>query len=293
MNYQIKSDELRVTVSTKGGEFVSIKDIAGTEYLWQGDPNYWAGQSPICFPIVGSLRKKTASIGNGKTCTMERHGVVKGQEFTVVEDTDDAVVLAFCSNQETLNRYPFKFELQVRYQVSGKTLTTTFTVWNHDQEPMPYQIGGHPAFNCPIGDDGKFEDYVVEFAQEETLTVPFPVIETGLLNVKKRTKLLDHSNILKMDHSLFLVDALFFDKLKSRKVSLKNPESGRGLSMDFHEFQNFVIWSTRTGAPFVALEPWNGLSTCSDEDDIFEHKRGITILAPGESKSHSYTITIL
>ena len=27
--------------------------------------------------------------------------------------------------------------------------------------------------------------------------------------------------------------------------------------------------------PFIALEPWTGLSTCSDEGDVFEEKRNI------------------
>ena len=77
MDYVIKSGELTVGVTTKGGQFTSMKDQNGVEYVWQADPAYWANQTPLCFPIVGSLRNKTATIGNGKTATMERHGVVR------------------------------------------------------------------------------------------------------------------------------------------------------------------------------------------------------------------------
>ena len=44
---------------------------------------------------------------------------------------------------------------------------------------------------------------------------------------------------------------------------------------------------------FVALEPWSGTSTCSDEDDVFEHKRGVRFLEPGEHETLSFVIEIL
>ena len=53
------------------------------------------------------------------------------------------------------------------------------------------------------------------------------------------------------------------------------------------------MWSAANNAPFVALEPWNGLTTCNDEDDVFEHKHDIVTLQPGESHSYSFTVTIL
>lgn len=41
---------------------------------------------------------------------------------------------------------------------------------------------------------------------------------------------------------------------------------------------------------------WNlgvELSTCSDEDDVFEHKRGVRFLEPGEHETLSFVIEIL
>ena len=46
---------------------------------------------------------------------------------------------------------------------------------------MPYFIGGHPGFNCPLLDDEVYEDYYLEFEKEETCSVPRPFPETGCL----------------------------------------------------------------------------------------------------------------
>ena len=293
MDYVIKSGELTVGVTTKGGQFTSMKDQNGVEYVWQADPAYWANQTPLCFPIVGSLRNKTATIGNGKTATMERHGVVRNMEFSPVEVSDTSVTLSVKADDETLARYPYQFEYRVTYSVSGKTLKVTFTAINHDSEPMPYTLGGHPAFNCPMGKDGAFEDYVVEFEKPETADCPTPIKETGLMDYNLRTRMLTNETTLPMRHELFKVDAVVFDRLVSRKAKLYNPKTGMGVEMDFHDFKYLLVWSAANNAPFVALEPWNGLTTCNDEDDVFEHKHDIVTLQPGESHSYSFTVTIL
>ena len=35
MNYTISNEKLTLVVSSKGGEFQSVKDAEGQEYLWQ------------------------------------------------------------------------------------------------------------------------------------------------------------------------------------------------------------------------------------------------------------------
>lgn len=293
MEHQIKSSGITVKTSTMGGQFTSIKGNDGCEYLWQPDPAYWNNQSPLCFPIVGSLRDKTATLSGGKTCTMERHGVLKTVEFTQTDAGSDYVVMSFRADESTLKQWPFDFEFQVKYSVSGKTLNTEFTVINHDTCPMPYQIGGHPAFNCPMNGEGDYEDYILEFEQKETADCPTPVPATGLCDLDQRTRMLDDSNTLKVSHDLFTVDAVVFDQLKSRSVKLYNPATGRGLQEDFQDFKNLLIWSTRNGAPFVAVEPWSGMTTCNNESDVFEEKAGVFSLEPGQSRSHSYQVTLL
>ena len=53
--YTIQNEFLKVTVAGKGAELMSIVAADGTEYVWQGDPKYWADRSPNIFPSVGRL----------------------------------------------------------------------------------------------------------------------------------------------------------------------------------------------------------------------------------------------
>lgn len=293
MKYSLQNDRLTATFDTFGGELVSLKDNNGLEYLWQGDKTYWGGHAPVLFPIVGSLRDNRATIGGNKTCQMKRHGTVRKKEFQLKNQTEDTITFSICPDEEMKKQFPYAFELTTRYILGKDSITVEFTPTNQDSEPMPYQIGGHPGFRCPLADGERFEDYVVEFEQTETADCPENVTETGLLDVSKVTRILDHSKILKMSHDLFRNDALVFDKLKSKRVKLYHSGTGRGVALDFAEFDNLLIWSSANDGPFVALEPWNGLSTCSDEGDIFEEKRGVRTLAPGGSKSYSFQIRIL
>ncbi len=293
MKYQLKNDEITVAFDTLGGQLTSIRDNTGTEYLWQGDKAYWGGQAPVLFPIVGSLRNKKAVIGGDKICNMERHGVVRRMEFDPEEITGDSITFSVCSNEETRARYPYDFQLKIKYTVSGRDITTKYIVINQSGTVLPFQIGGHPAFNCPLGGEERFEDYTVEFEQEETADCPTSVPETGLVDVDRRTRILDHSRAIQLKHDLFRVDALIFDRLRSKKAKLFHPGTGRGVQITFADFENLLVWSSANGGPFVALEPWNGLSTCSDENDVFEQKRGVCLLPEGQQTTFSFMIRIL
>ena len=53
MVHYIENDYLKVGVKDFGAELTSVKSKKSSfEFLWQGDPNVWGGQSPILFPIV-------------------------------------------------------------------------------------------------------------------------------------------------------------------------------------------------------------------------------------------------
>lgn len=290
MNYIIKSETTTVGLHTKGGELDSLWHN-GTEYLWQGDSNYWSGQAPVCFPICGALRDGKAT-AFGKPCHMGRHGVARSQEFEVLCSSADSVTFRLVANEETILQYPFHFELQIRYTITGDTLEVCYTVQNHGGCKMPFSIGGHPAFNCPLLPEESFTDYSVQFPLKETAGCLRPDMQTGLLDVSCRDEGIQGTDRLDLFHFLFTKDAMVFDTLKSKSVTLCSKKTGRGLKMDFADFQNLLLWSSIGDTPFLAIEPWTGLATCTDEDDVLEHKRGITILESGGQASFRYQITL-
>jgi len=293
MQYLLQNEKIIVQFDTKGGGIVSIKDFNGLEYLWQGDATYWSGQAPVMFPICGSLRNNKAIIGNNNLCNMERHGIVRKLEFSHIAQTEDSITFSIRSNTESKTKYPYDFELQITYTIKLYTITTSYNVINLNSEPMPYFIGGHPGFNCPLLPGERFEDYIIEFEKPEIALCPESIPSTGLINTDNRTLILQNEAVLPLKHSYFSIDGLIFDQLKSRSVKLTNPNTGKGIKLDFSDFSYFILWSTSNQGPFVALEPWTGVSTCNNESDVFEEKRNVKILPPYQIAKHSFDITVL
>ena len=163
---------------------------------------------------------------------------------------------------------------------------------NRSEERMPFQIGGHPGFNCPLLPGESYEDYYIEFDQVENCTCPTPVPETGLIDMEHRNETLVNTNLFPLSHELFHVDATVFDGLLSRKATLKSRTNPHTVTVSFEDLPYLILWSSANNGPFVAIEPWVGLSTCSDEGDRFEEKRNMQFAEPGETRTYGFTITI-
>ncbi|MFS9269200.1 aldose 1-epimerase family protein [Streptococcus infantis] len=295
---ELKSDQLNVEFQTLGGALSSIKDKDDVEYLWQGDPTYWSGQAPVLFPICGSVRNDTVLYdnedGSQKEGKIPRHGLVRKKEFTLVEQTDNSVTFAIEDDEEMYANYPYHFRLEITYTVTGKTIRTQYKIYNKEAEKsMPYFIGGHPGFNCPLLDDEVYEDYYLEFEKPETCTVPKPFPETGMLDLKDRNSWLNNQKEIDLNYDFFSYDAVTLDELESRTVALRSRKHDKGLKLDFKEFPNLIVWSTLNKGPFIALEPWSGLSTSIEEGDRLEDKKDVKIIKPSDFDQVGFNIEIL
>lgn len=293
MKYTLKNQDLTVVFESFGATLHSIKDQDGVEYLWQGDPDFWSGQAPVLFPICGSIRNDKAQIGDGKKTIMPRHGIVRKKEFQCVEKKEDSILFEIESNEEMEKQYPYQFKLGILYTLEGKKITTKYIIQNKTKETMPFQIGGHPGFRCPLYAEETYEDYELFFDKKENCTVPTPITETGLIDMEHRSEFLKDTNTIQLKHELFAKDAVILDQLKSRAVTLKSKKHNKGIKLDFEQFPYLILWSTAKKADFIALEPWIGLSTCSDEGDTFEEKRNIQYAQAGETKEYEFHINIL
>ena len=291
MQYTIKSKDALAVVGLDGAMLNSLKKD-GIEYLWQGDAKYWAGQAPVCFPIVGVLPDGKA-LAFGKECKMKRHGVARINPFELFEQYANSVTFVQKSSEKTKESYPFDYELKIKYTLVGSTVTNEYIITNTGNAPMPFVIGGHPAFNCPLTDGETFEDYKVVFDKKMTKKVLRPDHETGLVNVSERFDALNDSDTISLSHDLFEEkDAMVFDNVDSKCATLIG-KNGRGVKIEYQDMNNLLIWSACGKPDFVALEPWTGISHCSDEDERFENKRGMTVLEPNETASFKFKITLI
>lgn len=286
----LENKHFKIRTSSKGAEMISLQNSEGLEYIWQGDPTYWGGHAPILFPIVGTIPADMMT-ESGKSVSMPRHGFARHQIFTVHEAVADRIVYRLTENKETLEQFPFPFQLDVTYSLKENRIRTTFTVTNTGQEDLPFQIGGHPAFRCPLSPGFTFEDASLIFEKEEQIDSPLLDAETGLIDYKRRYRLLNHERELKLKHSLFRKDALMLENPNSNAVTL-SMNDGNSITLHFLGFPYLLLWSSINDGPFICLEPWTGLASATNEDGVFEHKRGIIKLASHESRSFTYIITI-
>ncbi len=290
---ELSYNGLRASVDTHGGELVSFLDLQSHEYIWNGNPAFWAGRNPLLFPIVGNLKDGTVLFDN-RPFHMNRHGFARDQAFSIVSQGSDFVLLRLTENAETLACYPFRFSLSVCHRLLKDGFSTSFTVSNTGDTPLPFCIGAHTAFNCPFAGDnaGHFHDYVLVFDQKETADTPL-LSPKGLIRADSREPILKASRHFPLEYDLFCrLDTVILGNLCSRGVSLLHRETGRGLHMDFKDFPLIAFW-TKPGAPYLCMEPWHGMAAWENESGDFKDKPYCITLAPQEERILLYTVTLL
>lgn len=289
----IQNGELSASIDSKGAQLTSLA-LAGSEYLWQGDPRWWAKHAPILFPIVGSLRNGRAASEQGEV-SLGRHGFARDVEHEVVAQDESSVTFEIRDTPQTREKFPYAFRLNMTYALTGEaSLTQTFRVENTGDVTLPFSVGGHPAFNVPAPGTAneRFADYEIAFTEAWTCEAP-KIAEGGLLTYDTAALAVDHSDTMPLTHELFADDAVMLTDVPGGTLTLRSRVSGHGVRIDFADFKYIGIWSALGDAPFVALEPWTGHATLTSEDDVFEHKRDITLLEPGAVDERSFTVTLL
>ena len=283
----IENDFLKISVKNSGAELIGIKNKKNNyEYLWQGDPKFWARRAPILFPIVGKLKDNTYK-AEGKSFQLLQHGFARDMHFELIEKENSFLIYSLKHSAETLKNYPYKFELFIKYDLSKNTLKVTYEVRNMDSKKMLFSIGGHPAFNCPIVHNEKFNDCFLEFETKEN--AERYVLKDGLLTTATEPVLKDEK-ILPLNHELFAKDALVFKGLKSEYVALKSRRSKAKLTFNFKGFPYLGIWSKP--GPFVCIEPWYGHADYENAGGELKDKEGILSLEKGKIFSCDYKIEI-
>lgn len=291
MKYTLNNGTLSAVAETHGGELISLKNGSGKEYIWSGDPNYWSGRNPHLFPIVGGLADGTIHV-HGTPYTMNRHGFARNSEFSLAERGPDFVVFELHESNFTLQQFPFRFVLRIRHQLLENGFLTRFEVHNPGDTALPFCIGAHTAFNCPMNEGEQFSDYRLVFDQTENAHAMVP-IPGGLLSRESTEYILPNTDTLPLDYAVFdRVDTLIFEGLRSTGVKLVGP-GGHGVHMEYAGFPMIAFWTTPgKQAPYICLEPWHGCAAFDNESGEFTGKRHCITLAPGQSRSLHYTVTL-
>jgi galactose mutarotase-like enzyme len=284
----LSSAELNAEVNPLGAQLSVLRDSDGRELLWDGDPAVWAGRAPLLFPIVGTLAGGSYRVGS-KAYSLPRHGFARVRQFDVVAATSSTATFRLSADEATAKVYPFRFQLDVDFALSGGTLSVTSSVRNMGQEDMPASIGYHPGFRWPLPYGEPRAAHFIEFADEEGPSIR-RLDANGLLSPVRHPTPVSHRR-LALDDALFRDDVVIFDEIRSRSVTY-GTDTGPRLRVSYPDARYLGVW-TKPGAPFICIEPWQGIADEAGFSGDFRTKLGVFTLAPGAAQSLTMQISLL
>ena len=288
MEYKISNNFICASIKDFGAELCSLKrNGVNTEYIWQADENYWGRHAPILFPIVGKLIDDEYILDE-QTYKMSQHGFARDNLFTLFEKKKNYLCFKLKENEQTLEKYPFSFELYISYQLIENSLKISYKVINKDDRTMPFSIGAHPAFNWPLENERKNDSYFKFFDTNEIERLP--LTKDGISNKKEFIPLSEEK--LDLNKKVFKNDALVIENLKDKTILFANDVNDKFIRVEFEDFPYLGLWSKPSGAPFICIEPWHGLADFTNHSKKLEEKRNIKLLEKDEVFETSYNILI-
>lgn len=289
MRYVLENDVLRVEIDSFGSELKSVQSKeTGLEYMWQGEPKFWARTSPVLFPFVGSLKNKEY-IHEGKHYPMGQHGFARDMEHTLVSKSDSEIWFELLSNKDTLEKFPFEFKLSIGYQLEANKVKVLWKVENPAENTLYFSIGAHPAFNCPIHGEEKKAGYSMYFGGVNEIHHHGNSDTTGLA--------LKEDIVLSLkDHKAVITEA-FFDRctymIEDRQcgsVGIVDPSGRRFVTVEF-DMPLFAVWSPeKKQAPFICIEPWCGRCDADDFSGELKEREFTNVLEANEKFETEYTM---
>ena len=292
MLYHLNNQYLSVEINSLGAELKSVKNLSNDiEYMWQAAPEFWDRTSPVLFPIVGRLTNNTTLINN-QAYEITQHGFVRDMEFRCLEQSASQLLFSISSNEQTRIRYPFDFELTIRYTLQESELIVQWQVSNPNRETMPFSIGAHPAFSTQLQTQDQFEDYEVSFDQAKQYYLW--QLNDAMQLVDKPVAFQESLQTFTLSYHYFEIDALVFPHRQINTISLKNKDHGHGVIVDFTGFPEVALWTAdgkNKRSPFLCIEPWFGYADLENGAPELRNKAGIQYLAAGEQFNAQYGIT--
>jgi len=235
------------------------------------------------------VREGIITIDNRKY-PMRKHGLVRDRTFRLVDRSSDSLTFLVTEDESSRTHFPYDFSLVVKYTISDTRLDIKYTITTQGEEPMPFNIGAHPAFNVPIDTQHKRSDYYLIFSEMEKQMAPI-INSEGLISDVSQS-VLSHSKKLHITDHLFDQDALILHHLNSDQLSLVGPNGIKHWTFSFEGFTHLGIWSKNQDAPFVCIEPWYGMADLAAGPEEFRQKPAIQSVASNEEWSCTHSITI-
>ena len=290
--FVLENEELSIEINSFGAELTGIKNKKNNrDYLWNADEKYWKRHSPVLFPFVGSLKNKTYKY-DGKEYSMGQHGFARDMEFQLLKQQSDEIWFVLNASEETLEKYPFIFSLEIGYKLEKNTIKVMWKVKNKDNKEMYFSIGAHPAFYCPINDNEEQSQCYIKTDCKKEFTY-YKITDNGLKDTSEAYKIaVDEDGVFNITKNMFDDDALIIENNQIHSLSLLDSNKNEYVKVDF-KMPLCGIWSpAKKNAPFICLEPWCGRCDSNEFDGVLMDREYENKLNPLEQFESGYSISI-
>ena len=285
----LENDALAVRISSKGAELQSVV-CEGIERMWSGDPAVWGRRAPLLFPLIGRLRDGWYANG-GERVDAPMHGFCRDRAFAAEQVSGTHARFETTSDEGTRAVFPFDFLLRVDFSLEGATIVKTHTVENAGEVPMPFELGGHEAYETRLLPGERMADYYVRFEGADALGM-FDMDEEGILALPKIEVPLEDGRLTKTPEQLG-IDTVVLENVPGGRVVLASAANPHEVEVEFPNFPYLGIW-TKAGqddARYLCLEPWSALPDALFSPRELAEKPGVRVLAPGERATLAYRMT--
>ncbi len=278
----LENEDLKVGINLDGGELNSI-NFNGVNILWDKS-SLWQEHSPILFPNIGHLKDNYYLYKNIKY-NSSAHGFAKKERFKVLKQDKDLLILSLESNEETLKVYPFKFRLEVKYQLIDKSLNIIFKVFNLGDYDMYFSLGFHPGFSYK-GLNKLLENTMLNIENKKYLSIDFNKEYISGSHVEKLGPISfsDFSKKLVEPRTLCYKDMNVID-LAGKKSSIRIK----------HDMPYTAFWQMKpeTNKDFLCIESWAGLPDFVDSKYELDSKNNLVKLEKKSIFETYYNISLI
>ena len=285
----LENDALAVRISSKGAELQSVV-CEGIERMWSGDPAVWGRRAPLLFPLIGRLRDGWYANG-GERVDAPMHGFCRDRAFAAEQVSGTHARFETTSDEGTRAVFPFDFLLRVDFSLEGATIVKTHTVENAGEVPMPFELGGHEAYETRLLPGERMADYYVRFEGADALGM-FDMDEEGILALPKIEVPLEDGRLTKTPEQLG-IDTVVLENVPGGRVVLASAANPHEVEVEFPDFPYLGIWTKagQAAARYLCLEPWSALPDALFSPRELAEKPGVRVLAPGERATLAYRMT--
>ena len=268
----------------------SILAADGTEYLWQGDPNYWKGRALNLFPYVARLTDGCYEM-DGQRYFMKLHGFAPYSHFAATKISSEEIVFSLSDNEETRKQYPRKFLFNIWYRLKKNILQVTYDVVNRDDITMYFGLGGHPGFNVPLVKGKTFEDYRIVFSKP-CYPERIGFSQMHFLDGSSTPFHLEGDRQIRLNHGMFDDDAVVL-KNTTRELTIETSGDSHSVTVIFPDMEYVGLWHMpKTDAPYVCIEPWVSLPSAQGDIAVFEKQSDLISLKPQEQYKNIWEIHV-